>query len=95
MSDTLICGVSYEDFVIRTVSGDGPYPDIVIAGGRLRGTMYGVFTFLDKLGFRWYTNRKTWLPKDTRLPVPYFDEKITDAKLTELLRYIGLADEVS
>ena len=66
-----------EDFIIRTVKGNGPYPDIVIAGGRLRGTMYGVFTFLDKLGFRWYTNRKTWLPQDRRLPIPYFNENVT------------------
>jgi len=27
----------------------------LIAGGRLRGTMYGVYTFLESLGCRWYT----------------------------------------
>jgi hypothetical protein len=40
-----------EGFTIRTV-GD----HIIIAGGRLRGTMFGVWTFLeDYLGCRWFT----------------------------------------
>jgi len=78
-----------EGFIIRTVPGEGSKQDIVIAGGRLRGTMYGVYTFLDHLGFRWYTNRKTWLPhevmhaysgvnnsKPGTLRFPQFDEKV-------------------
>ena len=48
-----------EGFVIRTVQNNGS-KDIVIAGADQRGTMFGVYTFLDTLGFRWYTNRYTW-----------------------------------
>jgi len=40
-----------EGFVIKTV---GPY--LVLAGGRLRGSMYACYEFLDKyLGCRWFT----------------------------------------
>jgi len=40
-----------EDFVIRTVG-----PHLVLAGGRLRGSMYACYEFLDKyLGCRWFT----------------------------------------
>jgi len=42
----------------------------------LRGTMYGVYTFLDYLGFKWYTNRKTLYPDDPTLRVPHFDEEV-------------------
>ena len=39
-------------------------PDIVIYGGKQRGTMYGVMTFLEKeLGVRWYTPRVSVAPK--------------------------------
>ncbi|MFC1508981.1 DUF4838 domain-containing protein [Candidatus Omnitrophota bacterium] len=78
-----------EGFIIRTVPGEGPTPDIIIAGAQRRGTLYGVYTFLDHLGYRWYTNRKTWLPheithaharvrnsKQGTLRFPPFDEKV-------------------
>ncbi|MCX6375977.1 MAG: alpha-glucuronidase family glycosyl hydrolase, partial [Armatimonadetes bacterium] len=48
-----------EGFVIKTVG-----PHLVIAGGRLRGTMYGVYTFLeDTLGCRWYSSYVSYIPK--------------------------------
>jgi hypothetical protein len=38
-------------------------PHLVIYGGKQRGTMYGVFTFLEReLGCRWYTPRVTVMP---------------------------------
>ena len=49
-----------EGFIIRTIPCEDSTPDIVIAGARKRGTMFGVYTFLDLIGFRWYTNRFTW-----------------------------------
>ncbi len=55
-------GLGDEEYILRTV-GPAPAPDLVIAGGRRRGTLYGVYTLLDRLGFRWYTNRKTWYPE--------------------------------
>ncbi|MBI5084366.1 MAG: DUF4838 domain-containing protein [Acidobacteria bacterium] len=47
-----------EGFVLRT-SGK----HLIIAGGRQRGTMYGVYTFLDKLGCRWFTREVSRIPK--------------------------------
>ena len=38
-------------------------PDVVIVGGRDRGTMYGVFTFLEReFGCRWYTPQAAAIP---------------------------------
>src|ERR1035438_3765795 len=36
---------------------------IIIAGGRQRGTMYGVYEFLEKLGCRWFTADVSRIPK--------------------------------
>ena len=55
-------GLGDEGFILRSV-GASAGPDLIIAGGRRRGTLYGVYTLLDRLGFRWYTNRKTWFPE--------------------------------
>ncbi len=51
-----------ESFIYRNVG-----PDIVIWGGRSRGTLYGVMTFLEKeLGCRWYTSRVSVIPHKIR-----------------------------
>ena len=48
-------------------------PNIYIFGGRLRGTMYGVFSFLEnELGCRWYTPKVTVIPKRDELKFDYF-----------------------
>src|SRR5690242_6975941 len=47
-----------EGFALRT-SG----PHLAIAGGRLRGSMYGVYTFLEKLGCRWFTADVSRIPR--------------------------------
>lgn len=48
-----------EGFVIRTV---GNY--LIIAGGRKRGTMYGVYHFLEEyLGCRWFTSKVSFIPR--------------------------------
>lgn len=48
-----------ESFVYRNVGSN-----LIIYGGSQRGTMYGVFTFLEKeLGCRWYTPSVTVVPK--------------------------------
>ena len=62
-----------EGFIIRTLD-DAGQPDIVIAGGRLRGTMYGVYTYLDHLGFRWYTTDITRCPEGGDIPVEAINE---------------------
>jgi hypothetical protein len=74
-----------EGFTIRTV-GD----HMIIAGGRLRGTMYGVYTFLqDYVGCRWFTPPMTpidggrggifpsevnYIPKQDRIEIGEIDD---------------------
>jgi len=58
-----------EAFVIRTV-GDR----LVIVGGRLRGTMYGVYTFLeDVIGCRWLSGTVEKIPRMESIVVPQLD----------------------
>jgi hypothetical protein len=53
-----------EGFVLRTEANH-----LVIAGGKPRGTMYGVYTFLDSLGCRWFTSQVSVIPKRPTLLV--------------------------
>ena len=54
-----IKGMGEEGFAIKTVG-----PHLVIAGGRQRGTMYGVYAFLEEvLGCRWFTSTVSRIPK--------------------------------
>jgi hypothetical protein len=63
-----------ESCTLRTVGGI-----LVIAGGRQRGTMYGVFCFLERLGCRWYTADVARIPKIRRLSVPELNEIVGPA----------------
>ena len=58
-----------EGFTLRTVGRQ-----LIIAGGKQRGTMYGVYTFLDKLGCRWFTPDVSVIPKTPALVVNPLDE---------------------
>ena len=58
-----------EGFVLRT---DGAH--LVIAGGKPRGTMYGVYTFLERLGCRWFTTEVSVIPKKPTLVVKPLNE---------------------
>ncbi|MBL8218275.1 MAG: DUF4838 domain-containing protein, partial [Bryobacterales bacterium] len=51
-------GLGAEGFVLQTAG-----KHLIIAGGRPRGTLYGVYTFLDRLGCRWFTNEVSRIPK--------------------------------
>jgi len=52
-----------EEFIIRTTG-----EDILIAGGKTRGTLYGVVGFLsDHLGCRWYTREVVKIPRKTTI----------------------------
>lgn len=57
-----------EGYRIRTV-GAG----LVIAGSRLRGTLYGVYAFLELLGVRWWTPGETTIPSRRTIPLPELD----------------------
>lgn len=58
-----------EGFLLKTVGRH-----LVIAGGRQRGTMYGVYVFLEKLGCRWFTAEVSRIPKSPTIRVPPLDE---------------------
>ena len=47
---------------------------LIIAGGRLRGTMYGVYGLLEKLGCRWCTASVSRIPKMPSISVSPLDE---------------------
>ena len=60
-----------EGYVIRTVG-----ERLVIAGGQLRGNIYGVYGFLeDHLGCRWFTPSVSRIPKTPRLVVGPIDDR--------------------
>lgn len=49
-------------------------PHLIIAGGRQRGTMYGVYIFLEKLGCRWFTPEVSRIPKQQTIRLPALHE---------------------
>lgn len=61
-----------EGYAIRTVG-----TRLLIAGGKLRGTMYGVYAFLEEqLGCRWYSSAVSYIPKNKNISLKELD--ITD-----------------
>ncbi|MBI3923694.1 MAG: DUF4838 domain-containing protein [Armatimonadetes bacterium] len=59
-----------EGFLIQTKGNC-----LIIAGGRPRGTMYGVYAFLEeKLGCRWYTSKVSRIPKPDTITIPNLNE---------------------
>jgi hypothetical protein len=66
LSDEMI---GKEGFIIRTVD-----QKLVIAGSPVRGTLYGVYTFLeDFLGCRWFTDDVSHIPKRETVELPQAD----------------------
>ena len=63
-----------EGFALKT-AGD----TVVIAGGRKRGTMYGVYALLEKLGCRWFTRDISRIPRLSRITIPPLNEVVTPA----------------
>lgn len=59
-----------EGFVIKTVGSR-----IVIAGGQLRGTLYGVYGFLESLGCRWYSQTVSKIPNMKSISLGNLDDK--------------------
>ena len=58
-----------EDYVIRTVGSD-----LLLVGGRTRGTLYAVYHFLDNIvGIRWWAPGATFVPKKPDLHVDALD----------------------
>ena len=58
-------GLGSDGIVIRTVG-----PDLILAGGHPRGTLYAVYTFLeDHLGCRWWSSKVSRIPKKRTLKI--------------------------
>ena len=77
--DSLQLGIDFEalgpeGYVLRTVG-----EHLVIAGGRQRGAMYGVYGFLEKLGCRWFTPTVSRIPSTRTLRVEPLDETVKPA----------------
>jgi len=59
-------GLGLEGFVIKTAGGK-----IIIAGGKPRGTLYGVFDFFEKyVGCRWLSKDTKYIPQKATVKVP-------------------------
>ncbi|HTL55771.1 MAG TPA: DUF4838 domain-containing protein, partial [Candidatus Limnocylindrales bacterium] len=65
------CGqLGQESFILRT-----DHNRLIIAGGKPRGTLYGVYTLLEeKLGVRWFTPELEFVPQTNRLVLPALNE---------------------
>ena len=69
-----------EGFVLRTKGAD-----VIIAGGRQRGTMYGATAFLERLGCRWFTSEVSRIPK--RETIRFEALEVMDEWMLNLLSY--------
>lgn len=64
-------GLGAEGFVLRTVG-----KDLILAGGRPRGTLYAVYAFLeDEVGCRWWTSKASTIPSRPTLTVRSLDRR--------------------
>jgi hypothetical protein len=62
--------VGDEGFALETVG-----TRLIIVGGKLRGTMYGVYTLLEKLGCRWWYPGASTIPQMKNITIPALDEQ--------------------
>ncbi len=68
-SDFSTDGLGADGIVIRKVG-----KDLILAGGRPRGTLYAVYTFLeDELGCRWWSSKVSTIPKQATAKVGKLD----------------------
>jgi hypothetical protein len=64
-------GLGAEGIIIRTAGND-----LILAGGRPRGTLYAVYTFLeDYLGCRWWTSTESTIPKKPTIKIDNLDTR--------------------
>lgn len=67
-----IDGLGSEGFVLRRVG-----QDLILAGGRPRGTLYAVYSFLeDEVGCRWWTSTASTIPRRPTLKVDALDRRV-------------------
>ena len=73
-SDGLVPGVDWaklgaEGFRLKTAG-----PHLLVLGSDIRGTLYGTYELLEKLGVRWLTPKVTRIPKAATIALPALDE---------------------
>lgn len=74
-TDAVLEGLGDEGYIIRQ---EGKH--LIIAGGELRGNLYGVYGLLeDHLGCRWFTPDVSHIPKSSSLRLPPIDERVIPA----------------
>jgi hypothetical protein len=61
-----------EGFIIKTAKDK-----VLIAGSEKRGTLYGVYTLLEKLGCRWWTPTESTIPKSKTVRIAPMDVRET------------------
>lgn len=65
--------LGHDGIVMRTVG-----KNLILAGGRTRGTLYAVYSFLeDIVGVRWWTGTESYVPHKTSLPLPALSTNYT------------------
>ncbi|MCW5932821.1 MAG: DUF4838 domain-containing protein [Fimbriimonadia bacterium] len=65
-----------EDGIVIRSSGD----HLILGGGRPRGTLYAVYTFLEEtLGCRWYTSDESFIPSKRAIRIPAPNKKSVPA----------------
>ncbi|UCG17126.1 MAG: DUF4838 domain-containing protein [Phycisphaerales bacterium] len=68
-------GLGTEGLIIRTVGND-----LILAGGRPRGTLYAVYAFLeDHVGCRWWSSKVSTIPSRPTLKVDHLDIRAVPA----------------
>jgi hypothetical protein len=69
--DLSLDGLGADGFVIETRG-----PNLILAGGRPRGTLYAVYTFFeDTVGCRWWASTVSTIPKKLTLTVPELHDR--------------------
>ncbi len=64
--DFITDGLGADGIVIRTIGNN-----LILAGGKPRGTLYAVYTFLeDQLGCRWWSSKVSTIPKKPTITIP-------------------------
>ncbi|MHB8521771.1 MAG: DUF4838 domain-containing protein [Limisphaerales bacterium] len=67
--------LGHEGCVLRTVRND-----LIIAGGKPRGTLYGVYELLEqRLGVRWFTPELEYVPPKSPLALPQLNATVIPA----------------
>ena len=79
-----LSGLGEEGFIIKQQG-----QDLLVAGGALRGTMYGLYTLLENLGCRWLAEDENFIPKKKTLEVSLTDSRQVPVLEQRNIMYAG------